>query len=249
MPKLPGDISPTKLERVLYLLARLPIASPERKLRWLLDTEWVVDHLCRDYSRRVFRVVDHPKEEGTLSFVTRFVRPEDTVLDVGCGSGYLTSMLGRIVRSVRGMDISESAIDMARRDYAAGNVQFQVADALTLTDADLKDVDVVFLCHVLGFFDDPEGLLTMLVDNAGSVCIEVPDFDSTTLNIFRQRLGLELIFRGRDYVNEFDRDEMASLFESCHVAVRASEFRHGVQRYWCTREPRSPSSPSRTHSR
>jgi len=241
MPKLPGDTSPKTLERVLYFLARLPIAPPKRKLRWLLDIEWIVEHLCQDYSRRVFLELEHPKEDGTLRFFKRFARPEEKVLDVGCGSGYLASAVAQCVQSVRGIDVSTHVIESATKDHSVGNLEFVVADASKLTDADLKDVDVVLLCHVLGFFDDPEWFLGMLAENVDSVCIEVPDFDCTTLNVLRQRLGLELIFRGRGYANEFDRDEMAKLFESCQLSVQASEFRHGVQRYWCASKPRSVS--------
>ena len=244
MPKLPRDVEPRNLERFFYLLARLPIGGPERKLRWFLNIEWVIEHLCQDYSRMVFQETEHPKEDGTLGFVSRHLVGRDRVLDVGCGSGYLTSVFAQIAQSVRGIDISESEIGLARRDRPIDNLQFQVADASVLTDQDLKDVDVVLLCHVLGFFDDPVGFLGRLVAHVDSIYIEVPDFDSTTLNIFRQRLGLELMFKGRGYANEFDREEMASLLRSCRLSVQASEFRHGVQRYWCTSDRRSLSGPT-----
>lgn len=244
MPKIPRDVPPRNLERVLYLLARLPIVGPERKLRWLLDIEWVTEHLCQDYSRRVFQGAEHPKDAGTLGFVKQHLDRDNRVLDVGCGPGYLASEMAQIVQSVRGIDISKSAIDQARRDHSTSNVLFQVSDASMLTDQDLKDVDVVFICHVLGFFDDPSEFLGLLVEHVDSIYIETPDFDSTTLNIFRQRLGSELMFKGRGYANEFDRDEMASLLKACRLSVRASEFRHGVQRYWCAKEPRPPSVPS-----
>jgi ubiquinone/menaquinone biosynthesis C-methylase UbiE len=244
MPKLHRDVEPRNLERFLYLLARLPIGGPERKLRWLLNIEWVIEHLCQDYSRRVFWEIEHPKDDGTLDFVSRHLGRGDRVLDVGCGSGYLTSLLAQFGHSARGIDVSEEAVDLARRDYLADNVEFHVADALMLTDKDLEAVNVVFLCHVLGFFEDPQKFLGLLARNVDSVLIEVPDFDSTTLNVFRQRLGLELMFRDQGYVNEFDRDEMRVLLDASRLSVQESEFRHGVQRYWCITESSRSSESS-----
>ena len=241
MPQLSGSTPPKTIERFFYLLARLPVAGPEKKLRWLLDIEWVVEHLCQDYSRRVFQEIEHPKEDGTIKFAKRCIRSDETVLDVGCGPGYLTSLLAQFGHSARGIDVSEKMIDLARRDYLADNVEFYVADASLLTDKDLEAVNVVFLCHVLGFFEDPRRFLELLARNVDSVLIEVPDFDSTTLNLFRQRLGSELMFRTRGYVNEFDRDEMSFLLEASQLSVQESEFRHGVQRYWCVSRSRRSS--------
>lgn len=67
------------------------------------------------------------------AFAKRHLVP-GTLLDMACGVGYGTAMLAsgnhRITQAV-GVDIDQSAVDYARRHYAAGPVRFELADALT----------------------------------------------------------------------------------------------------------------------
>ncbi|MEU4701326.1 class I SAM-dependent methyltransferase [Nonomuraea dietziae] len=67
------------------------------------------------------------------------VRPGDRVLDVGCGTGYLTRILAPIVGPagrVTGVDASAPMVEHARR-RAQGNCSYQVGEgqALDLPDA------------------------------------------------------------------------------------------------------------------
>ncbi|MBB5911774.1 SAM-dependent methyltransferase [Nocardia transvalensis] len=58
------------------------------------------------------------------------IRPNDAVLDIGCGSGQTSRLAAGVAGSVLGVDISPSAIERARA-LAAGldNVTFELADA------------------------------------------------------------------------------------------------------------------------
>lgn len=47
------------------------------------------------------------------------------LLDVGCGSGYLTSRLSEVVDDCLGIDISGESIKLAQKLYSADNLQFQ----------------------------------------------------------------------------------------------------------------------------
>lgn len=58
------------------------------------------------------------------------------VIDLGCGSGYGSAELARKAESVVGVDISESAVQEARQQYAAANLQFEVASLDKLPFAD-----------------------------------------------------------------------------------------------------------------
>ncbi|MFC9894167.1 class I SAM-dependent methyltransferase [Nocardia sp. NPDC127579] len=89
------------------------------------------------------------------------------VLDPGAGAGEHTILLTRLGYDVRGIDVSPSAVEYARRNAAAQGVsaaRFDVADALRLADAEaLADdggtpqFDTIVdsaLFHVFG--EDPE---------------------------------------------------------------------------------------------
>lgn len=59
-----------------------------------------------------------------------------TICDLGCGTGYLAFRLGALGYRVTGLDASERLLDIARKNYASGQVTFAHAvfgdDALDL---------------------------------------------------------------------------------------------------------------------
>ncbi|HSR64187.1 MAG TPA: protein-L-isoaspartate O-methyltransferase [Xanthomonadaceae bacterium] len=62
------------------------------------------------------------------------LRPGDSVLEVGTGSGYLTACLGRLAREVVSLELHPDLAEAARARLAAhgldGNVRIEAADAL-----------------------------------------------------------------------------------------------------------------------
>jgi len=89
----------------------------------------------RDYDPRSF---DHLAEEYDFAaslerrpdfFLSHLPQRRRRVLDVGCGTGILASELSRHFESVVAIDISEPMLAIARRKRAAGNIEYQQADA------------------------------------------------------------------------------------------------------------------------
>lgn len=77
--------------------------------------------------------------KGLLEFVPE--NKNQSILDLGCGTGTLTAQLSNLADTVIGVDSSASMIAKAKEQYA--NIQFEVCDALTLPFE--KQSDVVFL--------------------------------------------------------------------------------------------------------
>src|SRR3979490_738010 len=79
------------------------------------------------------------------------------VLDVGCGTGSLTSTLARNpdIRGVHGIDFSAAYIEHAKREHSGSRIQFQVGDACALPFED-KEFDHTLLMLVLQFIPQPE---------------------------------------------------------------------------------------------
>ncbi len=72
--------------------------------------------------------------------------PEDEVLEIGTGSGYLTACLARLAREVVSIDRHAEFVDAARERLArhgASNVRFDVADALAFEPGRLFDAIAV----------------------------------------------------------------------------------------------------------
>jgi SAM-dependent methyltransferase len=104
------------------------------------------------------------------------------VLDAACGVGYGTARLAEVARLAIGVDLSEEAIEYARRRYAAPNVEYRVADLLAL---DLPDAsfDVVCSFETIEHLDDQQGFLRHVVRVLrpdGVLFVSTPQADETT---------------------------------------------------------------------
>ncbi|HEY6472774.1 MAG TPA: class I SAM-dependent methyltransferase [Acidimicrobiales bacterium] len=112
------------------------------------STHWV-DNADR-YDRQVAAVSD-----ALFAFLA--LRPDDAVLDVGCGAGAVARRAAHVARRVLGADISGPlvavAVDRARAESLT-NAEFVVADAQTHPFGE-GAFDVVVSQFGLMFFDQP----------------------------------------------------------------------------------------------
>ena len=88
-----------------------------------------------------------------LEFVPK--NKNQSILDLGCGTGTLTAQLSNLIGTIIGVDSSASKIAKAKEQYA--NIQFEVFDALTLPFE--KQFDVVFSNAVFHWIADHNALL------------------------------------------------------------------------------------------
>jgi ubiquinone/menaquinone biosynthesis C-methylase UbiE len=70
------------------------------------------------------------------------------VLDLGCNNGWGTRVVGQAARRVVGVDVSQSALEEARRSATSANVEFRKVDGQDLPFAD-GEFDIVASCQVL----------------------------------------------------------------------------------------------------
>lgn len=110
---------------------------------------------------------------------------DGAVLDVACGVGYGSYMLGRAdpARTVLGRDRCEKTIEFARRTYGRHNVAFECAEALCMRGHDAFDaiVSLETLEHVY----DEVGFLGVLHRLARRQCTLVISTPNESLYPFR----------------------------------------------------------------
>ena len=90
------------------------------------------------------------------------VRPNDAVLEIGTGSGYMAAMLGKLARRVLTLEINEDLVDIARSNlrYAGiSNVEVRHADGAQLGAAD-GSFDVIAMSGSVA--EIPHSLLSLL---------------------------------------------------------------------------------------
>jgi SAM-dependent methyltransferase len=85
------------------------------------------------------------------------------VVDLACGEGYGSAVLGRTAASVVGVDANPDAFEHARLKYTGPNVTFERAMIETWTG----DVDCVVLLQTIEHVQDPDAVLERLRELIG----------------------------------------------------------------------------------
>jgi SAM-dependent methyltransferase len=106
--------------------------------------------------------------------------PNGRYLDIGCGTGVLSGVIGETAapQQVTGIDFSEPFIEEARRKYPEPLYDFRVGSALDLPVAD-GSFDVVVSGLALNFFPEPETAVAEMkraVKPGGTIAVYVWDY-------------------------------------------------------------------------
>lgn len=185
------------------------------------------------------------QKDAWLTFLRRVIgeRPTTRVLDVGCGTGFITLLLAELGYHCTGCDLSSEMVATARQNAEEQglSVRFEVGDAEHLAAAD-GSYDVVVNRNVLWTLPEPERAVRewqrVLAPGGRLVVIDGDWFDDRLSYRLKQQLGLMLtaIATGRNswaavrrkrqgYDSDFmsqlplmkpgNRRDMPALLESC----------------------------------
>jgi ubiquinone biosynthesis O-methyltransferase len=85
-----------------------------------------------------------------LSFIDRYLRPGMEVLDIGCGVGIISLYIANKGNEVLGIDISEKAINAAKKSAKILGLKNASFKAIDFLDADFQErFDFIICCEVL----------------------------------------------------------------------------------------------------
>lgn len=92
-----------------------------------------------------------------------------SVLEIGCGEGHQTVHLSDLAERITGLDVSETAIERARRRLP--EAEFLVGDLAAQSWAsELGRYDLVTACEVIYYMSDMPGFLQTM-DQLGKACL------------------------------------------------------------------------------
>ncbi|MEE9372243.1 MAG: class I SAM-dependent methyltransferase [Saprospiraceae bacterium] len=205
-------------------------------MKMFLNLEWIFHRLAHEQSFALYTEENHPVRAKTRSFLLPLIKGDHVVLDLGCKEGVMSNYLASKAKKVVGIDYDAEAIGRATSKYDHDNIEFKAVEALAFLDSTTENFDVLILSHILEHLDHPKKFLKSFKDYFKYVYIEVPDFDRYYMNHYRKDLNMKLVYSDDDHISEFDREELTAILSECNLLVLKTDYRYGVQKYWCVHE-------------
>lgn len=117
------------------------------------------DRIADKYARQP--IADEAAYQTKLRITRGYLRPDMSLLEIGCGTGGTAIGHAPFVRHVRALDFSPRMLDIARdRARAAGvtNVSFEQADIASLSEPEAP-YDMVLGLSILHLLKDPDAVI------------------------------------------------------------------------------------------
>lgn len=138
----------------------------------------------------------HLMHIATYEYAKNFVKNKK-LLDYGCGSGYGTHMLSQVAENVTGADISEEAVDFARKEFHSPNLRF-----MKIAELGNEKFDIItsfqVIEHVPNDYEYTDKLKKLL-NPGGVLIISTPDKTHRLFKYIQQPWN---IFHLKEYTAE-----------------------------------------------
>ncbi len=108
----------------------------------------------REYLETSFAVGRKSREKIVDQILKRRIRPDDTVLDYGCGPGFLSFAISPHVKRVYAADVSPGALACARILNPAPNIEYILADKTGMAAIPDETIDAVISFAVIQHVSD-----------------------------------------------------------------------------------------------
>ena len=142
--------------------------TPERNMAQKWDETVILSHYGRDYFNEFEKEIDEFGGRANKFMFEKHVLPSDTVLDFGCGGGFLLNNLNCSERI--GVELNPVA-----RDFC--NYKMGIACYETLEDIPNESIDIVISSHCLEHTMNPYDIVSLLYEklkDGGKIVIVVP---------------------------------------------------------------------------
>lgn len=202
----------------------------------LLDREWMYSRLAWEQSFQIYEFHEHPLRKAFVQFAQKYIKADYCVLDLGCKYGEMANLMAGFGARVIGIDYDASAIEVAKKRFSKTNLEFICDSAEHYLETTQIEFDVLILSHIVEHIDNPVEVLSAKMSKFKFVYFELPDFESSYLNVFRRDTNNPLNYTDNDHVYEYDRQEFSGVIDLLGLRIIESEFRFGNQKYWCERK-------------
>jgi 2-polyprenyl-3-methyl-5-hydroxy-6-metoxy-1,4-benzoquinol methylase len=232
-------LSPSTRADVLTQLIHLSVrnASAKNTLQFLFELGNRLYHLegkaSVDYGNGI-----HTKHRHTNyhRFFIKNLNPDERVLDIGCGNGFMSYDMATQVPGVKvvGIELNEENIKFARTHYQHPNLSFIYGDALKELPNEI--FDVVTLSNVLEHIEKRVEFLKKIVHQIKPkrLIIRVPLFERDWRVPLKRELGMDYRLDSTHCI-EYTQEEYFEELRQAGLRATQVEFRWGE--LWSVVEP------------
>ncbi|MFQ6119984.1 MAG: class I SAM-dependent methyltransferase, partial [Methanosarcinales archaeon] len=166
------------------------------------------------------------KHIGYHNFFIKNINEGESVLDIGCGNGFLSYDIVVNVKNVKlfGIDLNKSNIEFAKKNFHHPYLKFVVGNALK----DLPDekFDVVILSNVLEHIENRVEFLTQIRDKIkpSKYLIRVPYFERDWRVPLMKELELDYRLDSTHYI-EYKLEEFFDELKKAKLKTKTYEIR------------------------
>lgn len=213
-----------------YKIGKLLPISQKNKLKLYLDLAWIFNRLAHEQTFSVdISIEDNPENDFLLNKILQ----EMSILDIGCGTGHVIRKLMPKTKNIIGVDYDSSSIEKAQKTFIGTDIKLFCDDIFSyFNDYPNKKFDVIIMSHLLEHIDYPKEFLQQIANKAKYFYVEVPDFETTHLNLYRKAIDTDLVYTDADHIFEFDRKELEELINNSKLKILDKNYSFGVMRYW-----------------
>ncbi|RJQ35640.1 class I SAM-dependent methyltransferase [Candidatus Parcubacteria bacterium] len=133
----------------------------------------------------------HPKHSiiNYHKFFVDKVDAHDTILDIGCGNGFLSYEVAGKAKEVVGIDIKDYNIREAQKRFSRANLKYIIGDA-TKYDFGHR-FDKIILSNVLEHIENRVEFLSSLKKVSDVIILRVPMINREWLAVYKKQMGFE----------------------------------------------------------
>lgn len=143
-----------------------------------IANEW--DKVCQERAEIIINNVDYSligvTSPAVIRTVLKYAAPDKRIdiIDVGCGTGYISYELSKLFSNVIGIDVSAKSINIAHELYHSDNLSFQVSathdykysksfDFCTANMVFMTDPNIAESLNVINRLLNPSGMLVFTI--------------------------------------------------------------------------------------
>jgi len=221
--------------RILYkIFTNLSLLKVKQRFKLFAQLEWLFWRLSIENLNSLYKTKIPPNKVSAIDFIRERINKNSLILDVGCGDGVLSNLISKEVKLVTAIDIDAYHVNQNIKKFSnIKNLNFINDDVFKFISVDKNKYDFILCSHIIEHMDSPTDFLKNIKIYSKFIYIEIPDYDSSYLNLAKLEFDIDPKWTDDDHTFEFNRDSIKDVFKNSGLIILKEEYRYGNMRFIC----------------